>query len=95
MEEGDFNKFLKDHFSGKIDKRKKNEFTKLLETCKLLLQTEINQTRNFESLFQEENWKILLAALEGFDLSKNEELQKVSLELLQLFSVITPKGKRN
>lgn len=92
-DENDFNKFISDNLSGKIDKRKKSEYVKTLVTCKNLLSIQINETRNFETkLFKEENWKILLESVGGFELGKNEEISKITLEILHLYSVITPKG---
>lgn len=89
----DFNSFLLAHLTGKIDKRKKGEFAKILETAHHLLETEITagKTKNLESLFKEEAWTALHDAIEAFDLNKNEEIMKNSLKLLQLISVIIPK----
>ena len=90
----DFNQFIMDSLSDKIEKRKKNEFefVKILQTAKKLLQNQIYQTKRFETLFKIECWTSFVTALEGFEISNNGELEKVTLELLQLFSIITPKG---
>ena len=90
----DFNNFLQAHLSVKIDRRKKGDFAKTLETAHRLLETEITaeKTRNLETLFVVENWTALHVAIEGFDLNnKNEEIMKYSLKLLQLMTLIIPK----
>lgn len=97
MEEaGDFNSFVQAHFSGKIDKRKKGDFSKILETVAQLLETEIlTKSNQLESIFKAETWAALQDAISSFDLNKNEEIRKNSLIILQLLSLIIPKrGKR-
>lgn len=84
----DFNQLLKSNLS-KITA--KQDFPKTFETCKNVLISEINNSKDFGSLFQEETWDIFSSAIEGIDSAK-EDLKRVTLELLQLFTIITPKG---
>lgn len=85
-----FNQLLKSNLSKRTAKK---DFPKTFETCKNVLRSEINVSKDFGKLFQEETWEIFSSAIEGID-SANEDLKRVTLELLQLFTIITPKGMR-
>lgn len=91
MEAEDFNSFVQGHFSGKIDKRKKGDFAKTLETAAQLLETEISAEKSKENLFSSDTWAALHDAILSFDLNKNEEIKRNSLIILQLISLIIPK----
>ena len=78
-----FNQLLKSKLSKRIAKK---DFPDVLETLKDVLKKEINETKNFESIFEEETWNVLSSCIEEHD-------SKVVLELLQLYTVIVPKGK--
>lgn len=82
----DFNQLLKSNLSKKLSK---TALRNALETCKNVLKSEINQAKNVESIFQEETWDIFNSAMAGI------EDKRLTLELLQLFTVITPKGILN
>jgi hypothetical protein len=84
--EDDFNQLLKSKLSKRIAKK---DLLTVLETCKNVLKKEIEESKNFESIFQEETWNIFISSIEGFD--NFEGL--IILELFQLFSIIIPKGK--
>lgn len=93
-EAGNFNNFIQTNLiGGKIDKRKKGDFVKTLETARQLLETEIftEKTKNVETLFNPDTWTALHDAIESFDLNKNEEIRKISLQLLQIFVLSIPK----
>ena len=92
----DFNGFVEAHLSGKIDKRKKADFAKILETSAHLLESEIiaGKTKLLESLFKAETWDALHSSIESFDLNTNEEIKNNSLKILQLITLIIPKRGR-
>lgn len=84
----DFNQILKSNLTTKLSQK---ELKSALETCKNVLKNEINTTKRVESLFKEEIWELFSSTVEGLELTK--ELERVTLELMQLFTIITPKGK--
>ena len=86
----DFNSLLKTDLSKKLAKR---ELLKVLEEAKVVFQAEINETKELESLFQQETWAIFCSSIETYDFSKNDELKHLVLELIKLFTIIAPKSK--
>ena len=84
----DFNQLLKSNLTEKAGKK---DFLNVLETCKNVLKSEINKSKNFETLFQVETWDIFSSSIEGFDASN---VKRITLELLQLYTIITPKSKQ-
>lgn len=91
MEEAeDFNQLLKSKLSKRIAKK---DLPTVLETCKNVLKKEINESKNVETIFKEETWNLLSSSIEGYDTSK-EDMRRTVLELLQLYTIIIPKGKK-
>lgn len=88
-EADDFNSLLKTNLPKKLAKR---ELLKILEAAKVAFQAEINEAKQLESLFQQETWTIFSSAVETFDFAKNDELKRLVLELIKLFTIITPKS---
>lgn len=84
----DFNQILKSNLTEKTGKK---DLSNVLETCKNVLKSEINKSKNFENLFQMETWNIFSSSIEGFNISN---IKSVTLQLLQLYTIIAPKGKR-
>jgi len=84
----DFNQLLKSNLT---EKTRGKDLLNVLETCKNVLKNEINKSKNFETLFQVETWDIFSSSIEGFD---NSNVKRITLELLQLYTIITPKSKQ-
>lgn len=84
----DFNQLLKSKLSERIAKK---DLQIVLETCKNVLKKEIYESKNVEGIFEEETWNLLSSCIEGYDTTK-EDSRRAVLELLQLYTIIIPKG---
>lgn len=85
----DFNLLLKANLCKKLAKR---ELTKVLEAAKIDFQAKINEAKKIESLFDGETWTIFSSTIETLEFGKNDDLKRVVLELIKLFTTIAPKG---